>query len=123
MDKGKKGGKGVPSPMRGSNNTHMQPVASITTDLCHYCCIALGRDAKYCHHHVCMSVCLSTNTSKLEAMGQCIPLPRHVSLMLRQIHIHDPDHHQNLIIFSLAYCRPSLKISCKSYSEVFTQSC
>jgi len=26
----------------------------------------------------------------------------------------DPDHHQNLIICSLAHCQPSLKISCKS---------
>jgi len=28
--------------------------------------------------------------------------------------IHDPDHHQNLIICSLAHCQPSRKISCKS---------
>jgi len=26
----------------------------------------------------------------------------------------DPDRHQNLIICSLAYCQPSMKISCKS---------
>jgi len=31
-----------------------------------------------------------------------------------QIRIPDPDHHQNLIICSLAHCQPSLKISCKS---------
>jgi len=31
-----------------------------------------------------------------------------------QIRIRDPDCHQNLVICSLFYCHPSLKISCKS---------
>jgi len=33
------------------------------------------------------------------------------------IRISDPDHHQNLIICSLAHCQPSLKISCKSIQK------
>jgi len=37
-----------------------------------------------------------------------------VSLNSVAIRIHDPDSHQNLIIYSLAHCQPSLKISCKS---------
>jgi len=35
----------------------------------------------------------------------------------------DPDRHQNLIICLLAHFQPSLKISSKSVSKVFTQSC
>ena len=31
-----------------------------------------------------------------------------------RIRISNPDHHQNLIIGSLAHCQPSMKISCKS---------
>jgi len=53
---------------------------------------------------------------QLEALEQCIPPPRHVlitSVAIR-IRIPDPDRHQNLIIWSLAHCQPSLKISCKS---------
>jgi len=38
-----------------------------------------------------------------------------------RIQICDPDRHQNLIIYSLVNCQPSLKISCKSV--VFAQSC
>ena len=29
----------------------------------------------------------------------------------------DPDHHQNLIVCSLAHCQPSVNISCKSVRE------
>jgi len=35
-----------------------------------------------------------------------------------RIWICDPDHHQNLIICSLAHCQPSLKISCKSLPKL-----
>jgi len=38
------------------------------------------------------------------------------SVVIR-IWIHDPDHHQNLIICSMAHCQPSLKISCKSIQK------
>jgi len=54
---------------------------------------------------------------ELEALGQCIPPPRHVSPVSRiriRIRNRDPDRHQNLIIRSLAHCQPPLKISCKS---------
>jgi len=36
-----------------------------------------------------------------------------VAIRIR-IRIRDPNHHQNLIICSLAHCQPFLKISCKS---------
>jgi len=51
---------------------------------------------------------------KLEALGKCIPLPRHLTIVMIHIQIRDPDHQQNVIICSLAHCRASLKISCKS---------
>jgi len=35
-----------------------------------------------------------------------------------RIRIHDLDRHQNLIISSMAHCRPSLKISCKAVWKV-----
>ena len=34
-----------------------------------------------------------------------------------RIQIRDPDRHQNLIIYSLTNCQPSLKISCKSVRQ------
>ena len=59
--------------------------------------------------------------TELKALGQCIPPPRHgltsAALRIRipiRIRIRDPDRHQNLVIFSLAYFQPSLKMSCKS---------
>jgi len=53
--------------------------------------------------------------SELEALGQCIPPPRHVftSVAIR-IRIRIPNRLQNLIVCSLAHCQPSLKIACKS---------
>jgi len=47
---------------------------------------------------------------KLEALGQCIPPPRHVLPVLR----YGLDHHQKLTICSLAHYQPSLRIPCKS---------
>jgi len=61
---------------------------------------------------VCWSV-FSTDSwfskKKLEALGQCIPPPRHgARLTSVTILIHDLGRHQNLIICSLAHCQPSL---------------
>ena len=43
---------------------------------------------------------------------------RHTSVAIPiRIGIRDPDRQQNLIIYSLAHCQPSLKISCKSVQK------
>jgi len=71
---------------------------------------------------VCWTVVTKT-LFELEALGQCIPPPRHILPVSRSgsrgvaIQIRDSDRHQNLIICSLAHCQPSLKISCKSVGK------
>ena len=54
---------------------------------------------------------IQTVAQKLEAVGQCIPPPRHVLPVSRYTDPNpdphpDPYRHQNLIISSLAYCQP-----------------
>jgi len=52
---------------------------------------------------------------ELEALGQCIPPPRHD--LSASVSVPDPDHNQNLIFCLMAHCQPSWKISCKSVSK------
>jgi len=65
------------------------------------------------------SALFTENNSKLEALKQCMPPPRHV------FQCRDPDPSgsvtwiatKNLFICSMAHCQPSLKISCKSVQK------
>ena len=57
---------------------------------------------------------------KLEALAQCIPLPRHVLPVSQYgsvIRIRDPDRHQNLIICSLVQCQPSRKFHANPFGN------
>jgi len=55
----------------------------------------------------------------LQALGQCIPPPRHVLSVFGSRFGSYPwsDHHKNLITCSSAHCQPSLKISSKSIQK------
>ena len=57
---------------------------------------------------------MNTDYKCLKQSIQSTRSTRTVHTSAKACMIHDPDHHQNLILCSLAYCEPSVKISCKS---------
>jgi len=75
----------------------------------------------------CQSTYRNWSTDTLEALEQCILLPRHILPVSRYgsgsvFCICEPDRHQNLIICSLAHCQPSPENFMQIHLEVFAQS-
>jgi len=64
----------------------------------------------------------STGTVHTSAKARLTSVAIRIRILIR-IRIRDPDCHQNLSICSMAHCKRSLKISCKSVRKFFSQSC